>query len=148
MTRNIQSFISSINESLNLTDDSSFRVLQDFHISLSQTVVLQHHWIEPLVESLQKESSSFPIFNLTLQNLEMYSNEDKTRCGLICCQHFIYGIFQNVDVFLPLFRSFLGIKVDAGHNQLNEMVGKINTAFQDFKLSSYFKVCNPFDDFD
>ena len=32
-----------------------FKRVDDFHISLSRTFVLRHHWIEPLAASLKKE---------------------------------------------------------------------------------------------
>lgn len=35
-----------------------FSVMDDPHISLSRTVCIRHHWIEPLVTSLKKEFQS------------------------------------------------------------------------------------------
>ena len=32
-----------------------FHVMEDFHVSLSRTVSIRHHWIQSLVDSLQSK---------------------------------------------------------------------------------------------
>ena len=52
--------------------------MEDLHISLSRTVVLQHHWIEPFTQSL-KDALTTGCFMCDFESVEMYSNDEKTR---------------------------------------------------------------------
>ncbi|KAG1653225.1 U6 snRNA phosphodiesterase [Nymphon striatum] len=102
----LNTFISLLNSDLNsdITKESEFLAIDSYHISLSQTVQLQHHWIEPLIE----------IFNITLRNLDVYTNEEKTR-------------------------TFVGMKVDVGFSQILQIVNAINQEYKDFKLPLFYK---------
>ena len=55
--------------------------VEDLHISISRTVTLQFHWIEPFVQSL-KETLSVPSFFYNFEDVEFYSNDEKTRYGI------------------------------------------------------------------
>jgi len=87
---------------------------KDFHISLSKTIVLRHHWIQPFVESLKLRLQHIKRFFLTYQALKFYTNEEKTR-------------------------TFLGIQVDRGDSQLREIVEKIDECLREFKLTTFYE---------
>ncbi|XP_043279244.1 U6 snRNA phosphodiesterase isoform X2 [Venturia canescens] len=53
--------------------------LPEFHISFSRTVVLKFHWIESFVESLKKLLSETNRFEVELQDVKVYLNDDKNR---------------------------------------------------------------------
>ena len=48
----------SLVKCLRLTND--FQMVDHFHISLSRTFVMRHHWIDPMVESLRLELAAYP----------------------------------------------------------------------------------------
>ena len=53
--------------------------LSDLHISLSQTVPVQHHCIEPLVDAMRSKISQWTTFDLCLSNIAVYVNDEMTR---------------------------------------------------------------------
>uniref|UniRef100_A0A8V8TM89 U6 snRNA phosphodiesterase 1 n=1 Tax=Homo sapiens TaxID=9606 RepID=A0A8V8TM89_HUMAN len=50
-----------------------------FHLSLSQSVVLRHHWILPFVQALKARMTSFHRFFFTANQVKIYTNQEKTR---------------------------------------------------------------------
>ncbi|MBN3315172.1 USB1 phosphodiesterase, partial [Atractosteus spatula] len=86
----------------------------EFHISLSQTVVLRHHWIDPFVLSLKKELANCQKFMCVADRVNVYSNQEKSR-------------------------TFLGVEVSAGHPQLLEVVRTIDRTLQEFRLSTFYQ---------
>ena len=44
-----------VDEMLRCLRPLEFHRMEEFHISLSRTVVIRHHWIQPLTDSLQKK---------------------------------------------------------------------------------------------
>ena len=52
--------------------------VDDLHISISRTVTLQFHWIESFVQSL-KDALAVPVFFYEFDDVEFYSNDEKTR---------------------------------------------------------------------
>ena len=53
--------------------------VEDVHISLSRTVALQHHWIEPITSTLRDKFKEHRVFPLALSEVAFYCNEEKTR---------------------------------------------------------------------
>ncbi len=51
----------------------------DPHLSLSRTVVVKHHWIEPLSDSLKEKGSKQGAFKVSLGGLEVFANEEGSR---------------------------------------------------------------------
>uniref|UniRef100_A0A4W5MUV4 U6 snRNA phosphodiesterase 1 n=1 Tax=Hucho hucho TaxID=62062 RepID=A0A4W5MUV4_9TELE len=55
-----------------------------FHLSLSKTVVLRHHWIQSFIQSLRTGLAHvIEIFFSLAEKLKVYSNDDKTRYSRI-----------------------------------------------------------------
>ncbi|KAL5503629.1 hypothetical protein EMCRGX_G010607 [Ephydatia muelleri] len=86
----------------------------EVHISLSRTVPIRHHWIEPLVCSLKNCISGHKRFFISFSGPEVYSNDEKTR-------------------------SFIGLKVSKGHNKLCALVHDVDECFGKFGLQPFYK---------
>ncbi|XP_062856219.1 U6 snRNA phosphodiesterase 1 isoform X2 [Trichomycterus rosablanca] len=87
---------------------------EEFHLSLSKTVVLRHHWIQPFVQSLRAGLTPCSRFVCLADKLKVYSNHEKTR-------------------------TFLGMEVSTGHAQLHELVKRVDETMEEFTLSTFYK---------
>lgn len=76
-------FSSAVECITNFFQSSGFNleICEDFHISLSRTVVLRHHWIEGFTSSIRKQLNGIQRFPVQIfsQNIDVYTNEEKTR---------------------------------------------------------------------
>ncbi|XP_055948060.1 U6 snRNA phosphodiesterase 1-like isoform X2 [Argiope bruennichi] len=90
------------------------QVPEDFHISLTRTLKLRHHWIVPFIDSLKAKLCHFYQFKIIFQTLEVYENEEKTR-------------------------TFLGLKVHTGYDQLLKILRKVDSCVEEFKLPIFYK---------
>ncbi|XP_075693194.1 U6 snRNA phosphodiesterase 1 [Rhinoderma darwinii] len=88
--------------------------MEEFHISLSQTVILRHHWINPFVQSLKDRLCFVSRFLCVADRLKVYVNEEKTR-------------------------TFLGMEVMTGHQQLLEVVSEVDKSLQEFNLETFYQ---------
>eukprot|EP00960_Hanusia_phi_P047044 758185-Hanusia_phi.AAC.3 len=57
--------------------------LDDMHVSLSRTLVVKRHQIQPLVNKLRKALHSIPAFQMNISKVEFLSNEEGTR-SFVC----------------------------------------------------------------
>ncbi|XP_039359147.1 U6 snRNA phosphodiesterase isoform X3 [Mauremys reevesii] len=96
----------------------SLAAMEEFHISLSQSVVLRYHWINPLVQSLKERVASFYRFFCTASQVKVYTNQHRTR-------------------------TFVGLEVSCGHSQLLELVSEVDKVMEEFDLPTFYKVMNP-----
>lgn len=87
---------------------------EDFHLSLSQTVVLRHHWIQPFMQSLRTDLKHCRRFSCLAEKLRVYSNAEKTR-------------------------TFLGMEVSTGHAQLLQLMTTVDGTMEKFSLESFYK---------
>ncbi|XP_043593970.1 U6 snRNA phosphodiesterase [Bombus pyrosoma] len=85
---------------------------EQFHISLSRTLILKFHWIESFVEETRKLCEQTDQFNLELLNVRAYTNEEKTRTflGIECIDrkgvlgHFVKNVNKLLAEYdLPAF---------------------------------------------
>uniref|UniRef100_A0A8C4TLA4 U6 snRNA phosphodiesterase 1 n=1 Tax=Erpetoichthys calabaricus TaxID=27687 RepID=A0A8C4TLA4_ERPCA len=88
--------------------------MEEFHISLSQTVVLRHHWIEPFVLSLKEALAPFSRFLCVADRLNVYANQEKTR-------------------------TFLGLEVTLGQDELVHVVGAIDKTLKASRLATFYQ---------
>ncbi|XP_068116111.1 U6 snRNA phosphodiesterase 1 [Hyperolius riggenbachi] len=88
--------------------------MEKFHISQSQTVILRHHWIDLFVQSLREGLSAMPRFLCVADRVKVYTNQEKTR-------------------------TFLGLAVTVGHQQLLEVVSQVDKSLQEFNLETFFQ---------
>lgn len=88
--------------------------VEDYHLSLSQTVVLKHHWIQPFVQSLRTGLAHCRRFLCSADKLRVYSNAEKTR-------------------------TFLGMEVSTGHAQLLELMKIVDRTMEEFRLDTFYQ---------
>ncbi|NWX42815.1 USB1 phosphodiesterase, partial [Steatornis caripensis] len=93
---------------------SSLAAMEEFHLSLSQCVVLRYHWIDPFVRSLKERLASFHRFFCVADQVKVYTNQNKTR-------------------------TFVGLEVSAGHFQLLELVSEVDRVLEEFDLPTFYK---------
>uniref|UniRef100_A0A8C8DCK3 U6 snRNA phosphodiesterase n=1 Tax=Oryzias sinensis TaxID=183150 RepID=A0A8C8DCK3_9TELE len=87
---------------------------EEFHLSLSQTVVLRHHWIQPFMKSLRAGLTHSKRFVCSAGRLRVYCNAERTR-------------------------TFLGMEVFTGHAQLLDLVRVIDQTLTEFQLETFYK---------
>lgn len=87
---------------------------EEFHLSLSQTVVLRHHWIQPFTQNLKTGLAHCRRFIFAAGRLKVYCNAEKTR-------------------------TFLGVEVSTGHAQLLDIIKVVDKTMTDFKLETFYK---------
>ncbi|XP_072291255.1 U6 snRNA phosphodiesterase 1 [Eucyclogobius newberryi] len=87
---------------------------EEFHVSLSQTVVLRHHWIQPFTQNLKAGLALCKRFMCSAEKLKVYCNAEKTR-------------------------TFIGVEVSAGKNQLMDLVKVVDKTMTEFRLETFYK---------
>lgn len=88
--------------------------MEEFHISLSRTVVLRHHWISLFVQSLRDRVLPTHRFFCIANQLKVYTNEDRNR-------------------------TFLGLEVSSGYAELQNLVWEVNRVLQEFDLETFYE---------
>ncbi|XP_008573378.1 PREDICTED: U6 snRNA phosphodiesterase [Galeopterus variegatus] len=88
--------------------------MEAFHLSLSQSVVLRHHWILPFVQALKDRVASFQRFFFTANRVKIYTNQEKTR-------------------------TFVGLEVTSGHAQLLDLVSEVDRVMEEFDLTTFYQ---------
>ncbi|XP_070686672.1 U6 snRNA phosphodiesterase 1 isoform X2 [Pempheris klunzingeri] len=86
----------------------------EFHLSVSQTVVLKHHWIQPFTQSLRAGLVHCKRFVCSAGRLKVYCNAERTR-------------------------TFLGMEVCTGHAQLLDLVQAVDRTMTEFRLETFYK---------
>ncbi|XP_076373936.1 U6 snRNA phosphodiesterase 1 [Tachypleus tridentatus] len=97
-----------------LQQDVRFTLSEDFHLSLSHTQQLRHHWIEPFIDSLKTALCEIPNFTVSFDSVEVYENQQGTR-------------------------TFIGLKVHHGINCLKQLTERVNDCLDEFKLPQFYK---------
>lgn len=87
---------------------------EEFHLSVSQTVVLRHHWIQPFTRSLRAGLVLRKRFACSAGRLRVYCNAEKTR-------------------------TFLGMEVCTGHAQLLDLVQAVDRTMTEFHLDTFYQ---------
>lgn len=88
---------------------------QSLHISLSKTVTLQYHWIEPFTSDLKEQLlATVPKFTCFLEGVKFYSNDEKTR-------------------------SFMALTIGKGRSQLQSVVSVVDKCLQEFSLPTFYE---------
>lgn len=86
---------------------------EEFHLSLSQTVVLRHHWIQPFNQSLRAGLVHCKRFVCSAGRLKVYCNAERTR-------------------------TFLGMEVCTGHAQLLDLAQSVDRTMKEFRLETFY----------
>ncbi|ELU10712.1 hypothetical protein CAPTEDRAFT_226950 [Capitella teleta] len=91
-----------------------FRCMEDFHLSLSKTFIVRHHWIKDLLSSLKKQLASCQRCCLCFQGVDFLVNEEGTR-------------------------TFMVLKTCSGFNILTQYVASVDAALSEYKLPAYYQ---------
>ncbi|XP_075549240.1 U6 snRNA phosphodiesterase 1 [Dermacentor variabilis] len=84
------------------------------HVSLSRTVKLRHHWIQPMVESLKAVTAPYCRFVIRFGSLDVYTNAEKTR-------------------------TFLSLKVHKGVEHLIRIVAEVDSCLKEYDLPIFYE---------
>ena len=92
---NINSFLEFY---LFIFSDIEWHSADDIHLSLSRTVAIPHHFIDPIVESLQSKFMKFNRFsiNFSASDLRFYVNDERTR-SFIGFEIVSWDLKRNLD---------------------------------------------------
>lgn len=66
-------FLDAVNTLIKLFQHNGVKlsICDDFHVSLTRTIVLRHHWIEGFIASIKKQLSDFKRFLKCLHYIQM-----------------------------------------------------------------------------
>ncbi|KAB0796418.1 hypothetical protein PPYR_10479 [Photinus pyralis] len=87
--------------------------MDNFHISLTRTVILKHHWIELFIKSVREKLSSFRRFVIVFDSLKVYCNEERTR-------------------------TFLAIRIGSGYDTLTKLIESLDNCLAEFHLPPFY----------
>ncbi|KAL4234895.1 poly(U)-specific 3'-to-5' RNA exonuclease [Mactra antiquata] len=91
-----------------------FKVMEDYHVSLSRTVTVRHHWIEDISKMLTKKFSNIKGCCCEVDNVDILVNDEKTR-------------------------SFLVLTVCSANDVLEQYVSVVDECFEEYKLQKYYQ---------
>ncbi|KAK4877003.1 hypothetical protein RN001_009509 [Aquatica leii] len=106
--------IESVMDLLSSVSCLSFQPVNHFHISLTRTVVLKHHWIESFMKSVRERLSLIRKFVIVFDTLKVYCNEERTR-------------------------TFIALRISSGYDTLIKIIDNLDQCLADFKLQSFYK---------
>ncbi|KAI8129505.1 U6 snRNA phosphodiesterase [Lucilia cuprina] len=98
-----------------LEEKLNFKASSEMHISLTKTVVLQYHFIDSFISSLQNVLQPLESFTVSFDNLKVYTNAEHTR-------------------------TFLALKVDNLYfDKMFNILQKVDNVMKDFKLATFYE---------
>ncbi|KAI5710298.1 hypothetical protein M8J76_000693 [Diaphorina citri] len=129
----------------------SVEVIPEPHLSLSKTLVIPYHWIEPLVETLGNNLRHLNRLTIKFNSIEIFCNEEKTRSfialGANSCKTSLTSIVQAVDKSAqefklptyyeePNFHASIAWCLQDKTATLKPLLTKLDNIFTQFKLTS------------
>ncbi|KAI8790388.1 U6 snRNA phosphodiesterase [Biomphalaria glabrata] len=107
----LEAFFQSV---IQIFEPLEFKTLPEYHISLSRTVAIRHHWIEPIVTSLREQMKLLKSSLSEMTALKLFTNDEKTR-------------------------TFICIELSQDDTEFVQYVKAVDTCFLEFKLPVYYK---------
>ncbi|XP_023345811.1 U6 snRNA phosphodiesterase [Eurytemora carolleeae] len=86
---------------------------EDTHVSLSRTVSLRHHWIDPVIQGISQGFKDVDRFTIKLDKLAVYLNDERTR-------------------------TFVGLEATGGVPQLSKLSKAVDVVLRDFSLPPFY----------
>ena len=83
------------------------------HLSISRVVSFRHHWIEPFTQAVKSQMEHNRAFFLSLDKLQVYSNDDRTR-------------------------TFVGLEASVGVKELQKLTYTVDKCFKEYNLPSFY----------
>lgn len=107
--------IQEISQALLADVVDDLHAIEDLHMSLSRTVVLQHHHINSFAESLRTTLEVNARFSVSLRHLHFYTNPERTR-------------------------TFIALKVDNMHyDKVHKLMEKVDAVMTEYRLQSFYE---------
>ncbi|XP_056649064.1 U6 snRNA phosphodiesterase 1 isoform X2 [Diorhabda sublineata] len=103
-----------VEDIVNMVPNIPLYPVEEFHISLTKTVILKHHWITSFMESIKLRTNYFNKFMILFSILNIYCNEERTR-------------------------TFVGLQIKSGYDSLIRLVDILNLCLEEFKLPPFYK---------
>ncbi|CAG9864653.1 unnamed protein product [Phyllotreta striolata] len=104
-----------VNEIIRCAPESiNLKPVDDFHISLTKTVILRHHWINPFVDSVKLRTKYLNKFMILFNDLKIYCNEERTR-------------------------TFIGLRIQTGYDSLKSLVDILDVCLGEFSLPAFYE---------
>lgn len=99
----------------NAIDMPQFNIIEadNLHISVSRTLPIPYHWIEPITQSLKKISEQIQQLYVTFDSLQVYPNDDNSR-------------------------SFIGLRVCLGEQSLRGVVKQVDKILEEYALQKFY----------
>ncbi|XP_033755406.1 U6 snRNA phosphodiesterase-like [Pecten maximus] len=91
-----------------------FKPIDNFHISLSRTVSLRHHWIKSLTDSLQAKARMLHKCYCEMVGVKLYTNDEKNR-------------------------TFVAVEVQSHPDVLRDYILAVDSCLEEFGLQKYYK---------
>lgn len=112
----VEEFTEILEELVSVAQSHGIDLMQqeEFHLSLSQTVILRHHWIQLFTQNLKTGLTHCRRFICSAGRLKVYCNAERTR-------------------------TFLGAEVSTGHTQLLDIIKVVDKTMKDFRLETFYK---------
>ncbi|KAL1463345.1 hypothetical protein WDU94_015103 [Cyamophila willieti] len=116
LKRNLTDLMTLVQKELNsLCID--VEVIAEPHLSLSKTLVIPHHWIQPLVETFGQKLQHLSRFTVKFTSVEIFCNEERTR-------------------------TFIALGANSSKGSLEKVVQAVDNAAEEFKLAKYYEEPN------
>ncbi|KAL1518170.1 hypothetical protein ABEB36_001832 [Hypothenemus hampei] len=112
MTIGIEELCTYIKSSIPKAMD--LRICEDFHLSLTRTVILKHHWIESFVATIRQYLNGFKKFFIFVDCIQVYCNDERTR-------------------------TFLAMQVESGYDTLQSLVRVMDQTMTEYELPTFYK---------
>lgn len=94
---------------------ASGSVLEEFHVSLTRTLVLKYHWIGSFVETVKNIAENSKSFTAELEKINIFCNEEKTR-------------------------TFMGITIQSRTRSFEKVTEALDKALNEYNLPAFYKV--------
>jgi hypothetical protein len=96
-----------------LLTEIEVELTEDVHVSLSRTVSLRHHWIDPVIQGITNGVKDIDRFTIKLDKLQVYCNDERTR-------------------------TFIGLQATTGVKQLTKLTQVVNSVFHEYSLPKFY----------
>ncbi|XP_018564065.1 U6 snRNA phosphodiesterase [Anoplophora glabripennis] len=96
------------------THDVDIKKTDNFHISLTKTIVLKHHWISLFANSIRTKMACIKKFMILFDSLKVYCNEERTR-------------------------TFIGLQIKTGYDSLLKLVESLDKCLSEFNLPPFYE---------
>ena len=91
-----------------------FELMNDHHVSLSRTVTLKYHWIDPLSQKLRSMLGNYESSICDYGGIKIYANDELTR-------------------------TFVSVQVNSEETNLHDYVQVIDRCFEEYGLPAFYQ---------